>query len=158
LLSQWRGYAHGGGFAIEFDELEIDKLNEEKRTNWRYEESLTDAVIYFNHEIMLDIHEFEGIAGPFFRSILSVLPAFSKVTDEPDHVLGTHDIRHYSRLFLSTAPFLKHRDFLEEKEYRIVALCYRPRAGEQRDKRRTKPIQFRMREASVLPYIAFIVT
>ena|SRR5258708_29531485 len=40
LLSQWRSYALGG-FAIEFDEIEIDELNKEENAGWRYQGIIT---------------------------------------------------------------------------------------------------------------------
>src|SRR5215470_16501363 len=57
--------------------------------------------------------------------------------------------------FLSVAPFLKHQGFVEEKEYRVVALCYRHGVNEPDDTRNTKDIKFRARpDGSVAPYIA----
>jgi hypothetical protein len=147
LLSQWRSYARGG-FAIEFDEKEIDQLNREEDKNWRYQGIITDAVTYDKHAEKVRPEKFKGMAGAFMRSI---------VPDRPDNdeVLGTSKIEDFAHPFLSIAPFLKHPGFREESEYRIVVLCNRPERTEPGDDRPTKEIRFRSKaEGNVVPYIS----
>jgi Protein of unknown function (DUF2971) len=148
LLSQWRSYARGG-FAIEFDEHEIDELNKLEHDTWRYQGFITEAVVYENHETHVKPDQFKGMAGAFFRTLLSV--------DHPrfDEILGTEKIEDFGRKFLAVAPFLKHVGFKEEAEYRIVALCNRPTKSDPGDKRRPKEIHFRTRpKGDIVPYIA----
>ena len=69
LLSQWRSYAVGG-FAIEFDELEIDELNKEENAGWRYQGIITNTVAYEDHETRVKPEQFEGMAGSFLRTVI----------------------------------------------------------------------------------------
>jgi Protein of unknown function (DUF2971) len=164
LLSQWRGYARGG-FAIEFDELELKKLTDRERARWCYEEIFSNNVVYNDHESRIDPLHFKGMAGAFLRAVIEDdiaklgdldrdIPGAFK--DELDELLGEEKPRDYAIPFLSVATFLKHPDFVEENEYRIVALCYRPNSQrDPGDKRETKTIEFRQRAGgSVTPYIA----
>jgi hypothetical protein len=150
LLSQWRGYGLGG-FAIEFDELEIDKLIEAELAGWKYQGILSNTVAYEDHEQHADPSRFKGMAGAFLREILP-----KKIPDEDlNKILGTQTIDDYGRHFLSVAPFLKHRGFREESEYRIVALCNRPTKNDPGDERKVKEIHFRSRQdGHVVPYIS----
>jgi hypothetical protein len=148
LLSQWPGYARGG-FALEFDELELDAMNAEENAGWRYQGLLTNTVSYEGHEALVNPDQFRGMAGAFLRTILRISePA---LTD----ILGKGVVDDYSRPFLSIAPFLKHSGFREENEYRIVALCNRPSKTDPGDKRMIKSFRFRTRpDGNVVPYIA----
>jgi hypothetical protein len=143
LLSQWRGYARGG-FAIEFDELELDALNKEEQDRWRYLEILSNAVSYTDHEKKIDPAEFSGMGGALLRETFKLghkIPIKAELAD-------------FGRPFLGVAPFLKHPDFREENEYRIAAMCYRPNVVEPGDTKKSKEIRFRTRpDGSVQPYI-----
>jgi hypothetical protein len=150
LLSQWRGYARGG-FALEFDESEVDALNAEEHAKWRYQGLITDAVAYEKHEERVRPEKFKGMAGAFLRSILPELKNPSL-----DAILGNAQVNDFAHSFLSVAPFLKHYGFREEAEYRVVALCNRPTRVDPGDKRQVKEIHFRTdaRSGNVVPYIA----
>jgi hypothetical protein len=147
LLSQWRSYARGG-FAIEFDEREIDDLTAQENKNWRYQGIITDTVVYDNHAEKVSSEKFEGMAGAFMRAILPEHP-------DNDEILGTSKVEDFAHPFLSVAPFLKHSGFKEEAEYRIVVLCNRPNKSDPDDKRLAKKIRFRSKaDGNVVPYIA----
>lgn len=154
LLSQWRSYALGG-FAIEFDELKIDELNNEESKGWRYQGMITDTVSYEDHETRVKPDQFKNMVGAFLRSILpkfQLLP--SNKRKELDEILGTAKINDFARPFLSVAPFLKHSGFKEEAEYRIVALCNRSTNFDPGDERKIKTFHFRSRpDGNVIPYI-----
>lgn len=148
LLSQWRGYARGG-FAIEFDELGIDKRNLEERDKFCYAGILTNQVTYRDHDRNVPVERFSGLAGALLKGLLP------ESTEKISEIFGEKVIDDFSRLFLSTAPFLKDPTFEEENEYRIVAMCNRPKMVEKKDQRIVKPIKFRSRPAGqVIPYVA----
>jgi hypothetical protein len=50
LLSQWRGYADGGGFAIEFDEESLESLMQYEREQFSYASVKASDVFYGNFE------------------------------------------------------------------------------------------------------------
>lgn len=148
LLSQWRGYGRGG-FAIQFDELEIDELNNLESAKWNYQGMITREVSYQDHEATIEPLKYKGLAGTLMRQIVK------KESDEISQLLGTSSLGDYARKFLGTAPFIKHPDFKEEREYRIVALCTRPGKNEGDDARPHRELRFRTRsDGSVIPYIA----
>jgi hypothetical protein len=147
LLSQWRGYGRGG-FAVEFDELEIDELNKEERARWGYQGFISREVSYDDHEQQVVPEKFKGLAGAFLRQIID------EKSLNLTHILGSSRVEDFVHAFLSIAPLLKHRDFREEREYRIVALCNRRGNKEIKDHREFKDMRFRVRaDSSVVPYI-----
>lgn len=148
LLSQWRGYANGG-FAIEFDELQIDELAKDENAAFRYQGILTEAVSYEEHIERARLDRFDGLA----KSMLRVL--FEKQGGDLDRDFGAQ-VRHekYIQPFLETLPFLKDSGFSEEREYRIAALCNRPNVVGDGDERAAKEIAFReAANGSVVPFI-----
>jgi Protein of unknown function (DUF2971) len=148
LLSQWRGYARGG-FAIEFDEFGIDKLNLEEKETFRYQGILASNVEYKDHDARVQAADFSGFAGALLKNLIP-----DQVTAVAD-ILGTKVTDDFARPFLSLAPFLKDASFQEEAEYRIVALCNRPTVADESEKRLVKPIKFRTRPTGqVIPYIS----
>ena len=50
LLSQWRGYSSGGGFAIVFDTLKLEQLFEVEARKYEYNAMHLSDVIYSNNE------------------------------------------------------------------------------------------------------------
>ena len=147
LLSQWRGYAKGG-FAIEFDELEVDKLSKKEHAEYRYQGILTDEVAYKDHAGKIDKESFSHFGGTLLKYL------FPAQQESLADILGSKMPEDFAKPFFETAPFLKNLSFQEENEYRIVALCNRPNAGAD-DKRKSKLIQFRGRpNGQLVPYIA----
>lgn len=148
LLSQWRGYGRGG-FAIEFDEHTLDRLNVEENESRRYQGIITDQVTYQNHDDRVKNEYFSGFAGALLKNL------FPKLSDQLDAILGPKTTDDFARPFLSIAPFLKDPSFEEENEYRIVALCNRPNIKDESDHRSAKPIRFRTKASGQLvPYVA----
>ena len=151
LLSQWRGYARGG-FAVEFDEYEIDALVEQEKQKWAYQGILSDAVHYRNFGDYVDLKDFDGFAATMFKEVLDeVLPSAKKRLKE---ILGTRAINDYGQAYLSKVPFLKNLGFEEEREYRLAALCNRVGFKEEEDTRDHKQFHFRTRpDGRITPYI-----
>ena len=154
LLSQWRGYARSG-FAIEFDELQIDAMNKAENEKWRYQGFITDTVSYESYEERVKPEQFQGMAGAFLRVAMEQSPRSASQRWKLKKILGAAQVGDFVRPFLSVAPFLKHYGFREEAEYRIVALCNRPTKSDPGDTRGVKEIKFRSRlGGNVVPYIA----
>lgn len=144
LLSQWRGYAKGG-FAIEFDESQLDDLILEETDAHSYQGLITREVEYHDHQKAAKIHQFNGLAAATLR--VSFRESTPNLAARPDvsELLGDRDLESYIRAFVETVPFLKSPRFAEENEYRIVALPTRSAklVASIKDKRPWKEISFR---------------
>jgi len=146
LLSQWRGYA-SGGFAIQFDENDIDQLTALENQKFSHAGILTERVHYKDHANRVDLAKFKGMAG---ATLLSVAEDKSEVAS----IFGDKQLLDYMKPFLEVVPFLKDGGFSEEQEYRSVALCIRPGHRPDIDDRQIRDVNFRVsRNGSVLPYV-----
>lgn len=121
----------------------------EERDGWLYQGIITEQVSYEDHEARIRPELFEGMAGAFLRTILPIRK------NELRELLGTKSVDDFGKPYLSVAPFLKHRGFKEEAEYRIVALCNRSTKRDEGDNRKVKEYYFRSRSGgNVVPYIS----
>jgi hypothetical protein len=144
LLSQWRGYADGGGVAIEFDEAKIDALMNAEEKTFVYGVTKTSDVLYEKYESLFKPEQFRGLASAMLGRL------FDKDTSE---VTGKKNIDEAVRDYILIAPFLKHLGFREEREYRMVLAPVRKKSIIKGHKGLTKPIEFRVRNGLVVPYI-----
>lgn len=149
LLSQWRGYADRGGFAIEFDEQELDQLMKSEVEEYAYAGMKSDDVRYGKFDELFDPKIYAGVAGEMTRSL------FDDQHIDVTEVTGRKDIDEVLPAFINTAPFLKHWGF---SEYRIVAACTRGKKIPEGEQRPAKPIQFRTRNDLIIPYIELFGT
>ena len=146
LLSQWRGYANGG-FAIEFDEHEIDELTQLENQKFSHAGIVTDEVSYKDHGKRVDLKRFEGMADATLRSIVSDRPALSEG-------LGKRRLEDFMVPFFQVVPFLKNDGFSEEREYRSATLCIRPGHRPDIDRRVIRDVYFRVSpRGGVVPYV-----
>ncbi|WP_441230170.1 DUF2971 domain-containing protein [Tardiphaga sp. 215_C5_N2_1] len=148
LLSQWRGY--GNGFAIEFDELKIDRLAFLEGQKHHYQGVLTDAVEYYDHKARAKLDNLKGIASAVNRKL------FERSGQVYDDIFGPHQFdAEYVKAYLGPLPFLKHPGFSAENEYRIAALADRPRTSDVPDGKTFKKVHFRSNAGTgiVTPYI-----
>ena len=119
LLSQWRGYAGSGGFAIEFEEQQLGSLMKAENEKYAYVLLKSDDVLYEKYETLFDKDLYKGVAGELTRII------FEEAGIDISAVTGRKDVDAIIPSIIATAPFLKHRGFSEEREYRIIASCVR---------------------------------
>jgi hypothetical protein len=146
LLSQWRGYGRGGGFAIEFDEGEIDKLLAAELQRFAYAGFKSADVIYDDYNKLFNEADFKGLAGEMMRRIFQPQRDISLVT-------GQADFDAFVPKFMGVAPFMKHRGFREEREYRVLFSCFRKDKISAQEKREPKAINFRAGRGQIIPYI-----
>lgn len=146
LLSQWRGYSQGSGFAIEFDEEGLDALMRIEQEKYCYAAFKSDDVQYEDFEHSFDAADFKGVAGEIIRRLFKERPEVSEIT-------GRADIDAATLKFATLAPFLKHKGFKEEDEYRMVGVCVRKRKIPSGERRPGKPVKFRHRNNFLVPYI-----
>jgi hypothetical protein len=147
LLSQWRGYAAQGGFAIEFDEGELDAIMKIENEQYAHAALRSNDVSYGDHGDLFDPEVYKGVAGQMIWDM------FKSRGIDANEITGHKDIDAVALKFITTAPFLKHWGFHEEREYRIIALTIRPTKMPEEEKRRAKDIKFRARDGLVVPYI-----
>jgi hypothetical protein len=152
LLSQWRGYGGSAGFAIEFDEDELDKLVTYEGTAYAYGVMRSRKVEYHDYEQIFDPKTYKGVAGELIRlGFLGSRPGISM--EEIANITGQKELGNVVREFAKTAPFLKHSGFEEEKEYRVAAACIREGKLFDPAKQSAKQIKFRERRRLIVPYI-----
>lgn len=111
LLSQWRGYGQGGGYAIVFDTARLKIFLKEEYEKWRYSLFLGD-VIYSSESDEKIREEF----GPHLDQLATSIKNWL-ITRGADEALETT----FDPLTRCACRY-KHWGFHEEKEKRIVAL------------------------------------
>jgi hypothetical protein len=147
LLSQWRAYAGSGGFAIEFDEQQLDDLLRVEQNDYAYVLWKSDDVRYKNYEQVFKAEIYKGVTGEMIRTI------FEDGGIDVSKVTGRKNIDEIVPKLLETAPFLKHSGFHEEREYRVVAACLRKNKKPPEETRAIKIIKTRLRNDLIIPYI-----
>jgi hypothetical protein len=152
LLSQWRGYADGGGFAIEFDEGELDALAKLEQQKFAYAGFKSENIEYFEHENLFDPTDYLGVAGEMIWQI------FDEAGKDVSSITGRKNIDEVVLKFVQIAPFLKHRGFSEESEYRMIFVCLRAHKVPQEETRAVKHIQFRQKGGLLIPFIELFDT
>lgn len=152
LLSQWRGYGFGG-FAIEFDPEELDRLCIEERTKRSLQMVATRKVAYHDHAARAQLDRFHGIGrSTLGTTVREVAPEIAKRA-EIKEILGDKRLDNFIRPFLETVPFLKTPRFEAEREYRLVAAPTRLRKAVD-DKRQTVEVYFREGPSgTIVPYV-----
>jgi hypothetical protein len=121
LLSQWRGYGKGG-FAIQFDESQLDDLTDEESQKHSYQGLITRRVSYEDHEEAAQLERFDGIANASLKVAFEHAAPVLANQPEVRKVLGEKRLEDYIGAFTDAVAFLKSARFKEENEYRIVAL------------------------------------
>jgi hypothetical protein len=157
LLSQWRGYADRGGFALEFDEEGLDALIKQEVERFVFGPVVTRDVLYKNFEEIFSPKDYEGLARAMVGQIF-LDPKFTPIFEFKKRrkikaIAGNKNIDEAIAKYLSTAPFLKNYGFHEECEYRIAVACVRRAKIPEDAKTPAKPVDFRTRGNLILPYI-----
>ena len=148
LLSQWRAYTGSAGFAIEFDDLELDKLIKVENSTFAYAIMKSEDVRYKDYETLFDLKKYAGVASEIIR--LAFEPR------DVSAITGKIEIDPVVADFALNAFYAKNYAFEEEQEYRIVGARVRKdkiRAGATR---REKEIKFRAKGGLVVPYVVFL--
>jgi hypothetical protein len=150
LLSQWRGYAFGGGFSIEFDEAEIDKLAAQEAEKYAHAGLRTEDVLYDKFDREFKAADYEGLAGAMIAQIFE--------GQDISHIAGKKNIDEAMAKFVMSAPFLKNAGFREEREYRLVVTTIRANHMPADEKRDCKEVNYRDRSGLVVPYVELFST
>jgi hypothetical protein len=141
LLSQWRAYANTIGFAIEFDEQQLDSLLSLETASHAYAGFKSADVHYDKYDENFEPRLYEGLAGEMIWQV------FEHDGVDISSVTGHFDIDNLVIEFAKSAPFFKHQSFSEEREYRIAAVCLRagkvPDGGKRPSKTNQPPCKGR---------------
>jgi len=116
LLSQWRGYGAGGGFALEFNTKKLEDLLEIESYRYAYNTGHLSDLIYSDDDDKLK----DELSGDLSIIADAVKLMFdSMMTDDK---LDEDAISNSYVPFVNCISRYKHCGFKEEKEVRIVAL------------------------------------
>ena len=110
-LSQWRGYCPDGGYAISFTNAQLNELLKEDNLflgRCIYEEEEQERII------MRDVIGFTP--EELFQAIKNHRPGVRRPASMDFSILSTL----ISNRIFRIAPFLKHKSFRDEKEWRLV--------------------------------------
>ena len=157
LLSQWRGYADRGGFALEFDEDGLKACLNEEVERYFFGPVVTRDVLYKDFEKIFSPKDYDGLARAMVGKIF-LDPKITSVFDfkrrkKLKEIAGDKNIDEAISTYLSTAPFLKNFGFHEECEYRIAVACVQRNRIPEEAKQPAKSVEFRTRGNLILPYI-----
>jgi len=157
LLSQWRGYADRGGVALEFDESKLSDLIDEESKKYFYGPIVRGDVLYRDFEEMFKKEDYEGLARAmigqvFLDTKVTKLHEFAK-RKKIKEIAGKKNIDETVAKYLSTAPFLKHFGFHEEREHRLAIACVREGKIPEGAQSPAKPVEFRVRNNLIVPFV-----
>jgi hypothetical protein len=154
LLSQWRGYADGGGFAIVFKTEELETILSSECNCFHYDTILIADVVYSDDEekYKSELSEFlDKISVYQKRMFEQFLQGTKKIPDNMGEVYNA---------FVSCMTRYKHKGFKEEQEIRIVSVPtvinrnYKEEVGEEYcNSKLEKNREFRDRNGKKTPYI-----
>lgn len=113
LLSQWRGYGAGGGFAIVLNTQKLEEILEKEAQRYEYNTILLADLVYSNDEEKLRSELSEDLA--LLSEDVKLLFNHKTPPTEKTELKG-----YYS--FVSCISRYKHHGFCEENEVRVVAL------------------------------------
>jgi hypothetical protein len=147
LLSQWRAYANTIGFAIEFDEQQLDSLLSLETASHAYAGFKSADVHYDKYDENFKPRLYEGLAGEMIWQV------FEHDGVDISSVTGHFDIDNLVIEFAKSAPFFKHQSFSEEREYRIAAVCLRAGKVPDGEQRPAKQVNLRVKDGLIIPYI-----
>lgn len=114
LLSQWRGYGRGG-FAVEFDESELDLLTNLESEKYSYQAMITRQVEYDSHETAAKLERFSGMAAAFLKVGFEDKAPKLSATPDVRQILGDRHPQNYIEPFIDSVPFLKSASFKERE-------------------------------------------
>jgi len=143
LLSQWRGYGGDGGYAIEFDSLEMENQLNSKHSNFRIG-FVFGKLIYsddeqgYRKELSTDLDEIAKYTTELYDAIL-------QRKQEPPSAEQAF------QSFLNCITCYKHQAFKEEKEVRIAAILLNLKDDEENGLEKER--KFRQRDGKLIPYI-----
>lgn len=109
LLSQWRGYGKDGGFAIEFDALELEKLFITEHETYYYPVAQFADVGYGQ--------AFNNMPSDLKENIVSLEKGLNKFFDSGADLKGMREVLEF---FVKLIGRSKHEGFREEREVRII--------------------------------------
>jgi hypothetical protein len=151
LLSQWRGYGPGGGFAIVFDTQKLEEILSLEVQKYEYGMIHLSDVVYSGDEKKLQEEFYESLTviADDVRQVFNKLKA-------PDNELVLNGFQP----FATCISRYKHHGYCEENEVRIVALptvvnkeIIELAANDGVTFKPDKERKFREKSAGLVPYI-----
>ena len=151
LLSQWRGYGSGGGFALVFDTAKIEEILELEATKFQYSSGYLADLVYSDDDKKLKA-EFSEDLAVLRNDVTRVFSQMQKRT-EKGGAQGLHELVRCTSRY-------KHKGFHEENEVRTVVMptihdkkmldFTKEKGATLKDE---KEIKFREQNGQHIPYI-----
>jgi len=153
LLSQWRGYGVGGGFALLFDTKKLEEIMRKERERYSYIFAYVADVVYSDDEEKFKTELYSDLDNIviFFQQCIHNMVL--KKQEAPDGTKACPS-------FMQCIGQYKHHSFKEENEVRIVCL---PMVQNEKNLRLAKkegfPLEpekerkFRTKNGKLIPYI-----
>ena len=116
LLSQWRGYGAGGGFALVFSTLKLEEMLEIEAKKFEYGAMHVSDLIYSDDENRLKEELSEDLS--IIADVVKLFFDHEKLSEE-EKIKASEKAFHP---FVSCISRYKHCGFCEENEVRVVAL------------------------------------
>ena len=137
VLSQWRGYGNGEGYAIELDTEALDRLRQESNLS-----SAINGVSYKTSDEQIP-EELIKLYQDFYTGLYNSQKEMLKGINEGESL--DKNIVLFLTSYLAIVTFTKHRSFFEEKEIRIAAYINK--------KNPEREISTFLRKGKLTPYI-----
>ena len=113
LLSQWRGYGSGGGFAIVFDTRKLEEILDAEAKRFEYSAMHLSDLIYSDDE--------ERLKAELSEDLSVIANDVRNLFDPTKSTIEEKDLKGY-REFVNCVSRYKHCGFREENEVRAVIL------------------------------------
>lgn len=159
LLSQWRGYGAGGGFALVFSSQKLEEMLEIEAKRFEYSAMHLSDLIYSDDENRLREELSEHLS--IISDVVKLLFDHQKL-DEKEKL---EEIEKAHHPFVSCISRYKHYGFSEENEVRVVALPTVLDQGylefakaEEITLQPEKERKFREKNGQLVPYIELFKT
>ena len=139
LLSQWRAYCPNGGYALGFNAKELHRIAREQD--------------FYLVKCMYDYRDKGKLASEIFQELKTELTsAFEAEPIELGWKKESDFLEKAIRTFARFSPFVKHKGFKEEEEWRLVdAKTLFPQSS------RESQVHYRTRGPMMVPYLELIL-
>jgi hypothetical protein len=151
LLSQWRGYGAGGGFAIVFNTKRLEDILNLEVTKYHYSALILTDLVYSNND--------DRLRSEMAEDLTNLADDVAKIFNHQEPFSENTELKGYYS-FVNCVSRYKHYGFCEENEVRVVALptvlddeMIEMASKEGSELKPEKERKFRKKDGGLVPYI-----